>query len=891
MPRDITAGEETVLQARASGQFLKVEIQNAAAAWIDYSDFFNFDWQDTAEVAQSAEQRIAEATFEIAREIEGVGSLSPLMNADIKVGRGMRIYGARVAPGATPAGGDWKQLFLGLIDTWDAAHDPMVLQARDISGKLFDRWVEATVDDYAEEGGTPVQEVMQAILDDWADGMVLVVPAGSSILTTPWLIKPYLQEKMRVLDALTALNTIGYALEYRWSDSAGAFVLTFYEPNRAATTPEWEFGPDDYYDVLQLRADRRLIRNAIDTSYTNEDGERETYSVEDAASIAAYGRFWMELEFGDTDAINTAAEAERVVDPALLDLATPYADHQIEVDLFWPVQLSDYYRHSANAVHYAVAQDFGVVGFTHRFAKGQGRTLITTRGKPIGTVTGWLQREVRRRPPAETEPPTIRVDAVVRQEDGSVVIYGWVSANALSVAYAYNVAVDPSQPTTAQTEDQGAATTGGGLHTTIVAGQFVISLPADTVDYQETIKGLVIAYATIAGVGEDGTKFDHGVPAPFEATRTKITQAGQVSDAVIQARMLLEGARRFHFTGDFSASDWDTVAWSAGDLNLSDGTTYAISAGNTGNLAAGAHWVYFDSAVSTTTLQVAPVASVALTETLIYMALVRRALGGSGDGQLAFYVAAQGLFGINGDVILADAIRAGHIAANEILAIHIDVINLRAISAHAGELVSGYFRNAGNTAAIKLDDDPEDLFPSLPATNFLDFTAAGNDPFLKHPALELQADGDATFSGALSAASGTFAGTVSGTSFTGATATFTGSVRVRGGGAYDSVKIDTDEIEIWNSGLERGLSLQATAGTGIVNGGTGGLTLESAADVLIQSLGGTAILAHDPAAAAGFYGSAGAAQQTVTGSRGGNAALASLLTALAALGLIVDGSS
>lgn len=41
----------------------------------------------------------------------------------------------------------------------------------------------------------------------------------------------------------------------------------------------------------------------------------------------------------------------------------------------------------------------------------------------------------------------------------------------------------------------------------------------------------------------------------------------------------------------------------------------------------------------------------------------------------------------------------------------------------------------------------------------------------------------------------------------------------------------------------------------------------------------------------GFYGGTATALQTVTGSRGGNAALASLLTALATFGLIVDSSS
>jgi hypothetical protein len=41
----------------------------------------------------------------------------------------------------------------------------------------------------------------------------------------------------------------------------------------------------------------------------------------------------------------------------------------------------------------------------------------------------------------------------------------------------------------------------------------------------------------------------------------------------------------------------------------------------------------------------------------------------------------------------------------------------------------------------------------------------------------------------------------------------------------------------------------------------------------------------------GFFATAPAAKQTVTGSRGSNAALASLLTALAAYGLITDSSS
>lgn len=59
--------------------------------------------------------------------------------------------------------------------------------------------------------------------------------------------------------------------------------------------------------------------------------------------------------------------------------------------------------------------------------------------------------------------------------------------------------------------------------------------------------------------------------------------------------------------------------------------------------------------------------------------------------------------------------------------------------------------------------------------------------------------------------------------------------------------------------------------------------------VLIQSPG--TVLEAGTGQTLGFFNTPPVARPTVTGSRGGNAALASLLTQLATLGLIVDGSS
>ena len=110
-------------------------------------------------------------------------------------------------------------------------------------------------------------------------------------------------------------------------------------------------------------------------------------------------------------------------------------------------------------------------------------------------------------------------------------------------------------------------------------------------------------------------------------------------------------------------------------------------------------------------------------------------------------------------------------------------------------------------------------------------------------------------------------------------------------------------IHIWDnavSGFFTGITIESTIGNIIVNTP---LTVEMTANTEINLFtnlflvsgpagigdsSGTILLA---AGAIGFYGGVGTPQQTVTGAKGGNAALASLLTILDATGLIVDHSS
>src|SRR3990167_731809 len=74
----------------------------------------------------------------------------------------------------------------------------------------------------------------------------------------------------------------------------------------------------------------------------------------------------------------------------------------------------------------------------------------------------------------------------------------------------------------------------------------------------------------------------------------------------------------------FSSSDADTVAWAAGTIMLSDGTSYSISLGNTGNMAA-LTYIYLDTATSLTVLQTTTTYSTAVGDNKYLIAVAQNA--------------------------------------------------------------------------------------------------------------------------------------------------------------------------------------------------------------------------------------------------------------------------
>ncbi len=218
-------------------------------------------------------------------------------------------------------------------------------------------------------------------------------------------------------------------------------------------------------------------------------------------------------------------------------------------------------------------------------------------------------------------------------------------------------------------------------------------------------------------LGRAGINVSASAPRqPSPARKTPMVDGAIVTDGSLISKKLTESSKDFSTEIVFSATDYDTVAWSAGELKFADGKTYDLAAGNTGEMT-GSTYIYFDPTDSPTTLFVTDEALEGVGEHRVLLCFAKPAVDAT---QHAFFVPAVGVMGINETVIGPNSVTSGivkagsiygyHIGAGEITAAHIDVVDLESISAHTGSLtvdedvvigspnVAGKLRSYGKTA-------------------------------------------------------------------------------------------------------------------------------------------------------------------------------------------------
>jgi len=171
------------------------------------------------------------------------------------------------------------------------------------------------------------------------------------------------------------------------------------------------------------------------------------------------------------------------------------------------------------------------------------------------------------------------------------------------------------------------------------------------------------------------------VSGAITTTASSVLDGGYLSANTVASASANLALRGWTITCAFSATDSDTVAWGAGTFTASDGTAYAIGAGNTGNMAARTY-IYLDIAVSTIALQTTTTATTAIGNGKVLIGVAENNTDATSDATFQIFG------GIGGQSILVDYIAANSASTNEFVSNTAQIANLIVTSAKISDLVA-----------------------------------------------------------------------------------------------------------------------------------------------------------------------------------------------------------
>lgn len=401
--RTIDAAQEAVYSSDAKSYHVKISIKNSTGAWVDWSNYEGYDWIESWEVAENVDSLLKTARVILFRKIEYF-NISPLFEASkpqqltgsyapiITVNRDLKIEVATLGESVKPAAAQYNQIFYGVIDSIDpgGSNNQITISCRDQAGDLQDNFIEAQ-GVYGDPAGSPVETEIQAVLTDNGTGVTLYTPVSPS-----WNVKEFIVQKEPVLTAIKRLaDQIGWELRFKWRAGTSQYELTLYAPDRAASTALRTFGPDDYSNITNARIGRENVRNVLKLYYTDQNGDSQSVTVTSAASIAKYGRRYMEITEASTSNIDTNGEATTMANAIINDLKEPSMSHVVEMPFFWQVELGDLYAFTNNKETYDTTQKLAVYGYRHAGTRDSVRTTLTCQGQPSGGFRKWLHKGAR----------------------------------------------------------------------------------------------------------------------------------------------------------------------------------------------------------------------------------------------------------------------------------------------------------------------------------------------------------------------------------------------------------------------------------------------------------------------------------------------------------------
>ena len=216
-----------------------------------------------------------------------------------------------------------------------------------------------------------------------------------------------------------------------------------------------------------------------------------------------------------------------------------------------------------------------------------------------------------------------------------------------------------------------------------ITGSNTGNMAARTYIYLDTAVSSTALQTTTAVATAMGANKKLIAVAQNQNAEASFTVFGGIGGIKLTAANTSVSNNNWTYSGAWSVTDLNTIAWGAGTLSTSNGGAYSITGSNTGNMAAKTY-VYFDLAVSATAFQTTTTASTAIGDGKILIAICQ-----NGATEADFIVVNDKAFNIDASNIVAGSITANEISAGAITAVKIDVSQLSAITADMGSLTAG----------------------------------------------------------------------------------------------------------------------------------------------------------------------------------------------------------
>jgi hypothetical protein len=281
-----------------------------------------------------------------------------------------------------------------------------------------------------------------------------------------WQVKPYLQQRESVMDAIRAMvDQLGWWARFEWNAGLAKYELTLAQPDRASATVHKVLDQAEERECSALGLAVWDIRNVVRVIYgdsANRDPtgapKRSTREVSDSASVAKYGRRFMEIAEDEASNIDTAAEADRMANAALSDLREPLigTSYTFPCDFF--LELGDRITLPADSLRFTAAQTLAVSSINHRFSGEDAETEVTLSGRPASQRGGWLavdgrvnHQDVHQVAQLNSVGSTLSTAAVVGGQKFTVKDTGGKIKGALRQGYELHVSATQGEPPSAVT--------------------------------------------------------------------------------------------------------------------------------------------------------------------------------------------------------------------------------------------------------------------------------------------------------------------------------------------------------------------------------------------------------------------------------------------------------